>query len=56
VVDAPTLPLAFEIEGKIGLLASLTDLWFYAHQGVNVRAFILTTVFGGFIGLFLGTC
>lgn len=51
VVDAPTVPLAFEIEGKVGLLAGLTDswtdLWFYGHQGVNLRAFILTTVFGG---------
>ena len=51
VVDAPTVPLAFEIEGKIGLLTSLTDawadLWYHGHQGVNLRAFILTTVFGG---------
>lgn len=51
VVDAPTVPLAFEIEGKIGLLASLTDswtdLWYYGHQGVNLRAFILTVLFGG---------
>ena len=51
VVDAPTVPLAFEIEGKIGLLSSLTDrwtdLWYYGHQGVNLRAFILTALFGG---------
>jgi hypothetical protein len=58
VADAPTLPLAFEIEGKIGLLAGLTDswtdLWFYGHQGVNLRAFILTTVFGGLHWFILG--
>ena len=51
VVDAPTVPLAFEIEGRIGLLSDLTemwaDLWYYGHQGVNLRAFILTAVFGG---------
>lgn len=51
VVDAPTVPLAFEIEGKIGLLSGLadrwTDLWYYGHQGINLRAFILTTIFGG---------
>jgi hypothetical protein len=51
VVDAPTVPLAFEIEGKIGLLSSLadmwTDLWYHGHHGVNLRAFILTTAFGG---------
>jgi hypothetical protein len=51
VVDAPTVPLAFEIEGKIGLLSGLTDwwtsVWYYGHQGVNLRAFILTTLFGG---------
>ncbi|MBH0198907.1 MAG: hypothetical protein HP497_05710 [Nitrospira sp.] len=51
VVDAPTVPLAFEIEGKIGLLSGLTDrwtsLWYHGHQGVNLRAFILTAVFGG---------
>ncbi|MDH4096757.1 MAG: hypothetical protein OEW25_05235 [Nitrospira sp.] len=51
VVDAPTVPLAFEIEAKLGLLSGLTDtwtgLWYHAHQGVNVRAFLLTTVFGG---------
>ncbi len=51
VVDAPTVPLAFEIEGKIGLLSGLTDrwtdLWYYGHQGVNLRAFILTALFGG---------
>ncbi len=51
VVDAPTVPLAFEIEGHIGLLSDLTDrwtdLWYYGHQGVNLRAFILTAVFGG---------
>jgi len=51
VVDAPTVPLAFEIEGKIGLLTGLTDawadLWYHGHQGVNLRAFLLTTVFGG---------
>jgi hypothetical protein len=50
-VDAPTVPLAFEMEGRIGLLAGLTDswtdLWYHRHQGVNLRAFILTTVFGG---------
>lgn len=51
VVDAPTVPLAFEIEGKIGLLSGLADswadLWYYGHQGANLRAFILTAVFGG---------
>jgi hypothetical protein len=51
VVDAPTVPLAFEIEGEIGLLADLTDwwtdVWFHGHHGVNLRAFILTTLFGG---------
>ena len=51
VVDAPTVPLAFEIEGHIGLLSDLTDrwtdLWYYGHQGVNLRAFILTAIFGG---------
>jgi cbb3-type cytochrome oxidase subunit 1 len=51
VVDAPTVPLAFEIEGKIGLLSGLTDawadLWYHGHQGVNLRAFLLTAVFGG---------
>jgi hypothetical protein len=51
VVDAPTVPWAFEIEGTIGLLAALTDswtdLWYYGHQGVNLRAFILTALFGG---------
>lgn len=51
VVDAPTVPWVFEIEGKLGLLTSLTDswtdLWYYGHQGVNLRAFILTALFGG---------
>jgi len=51
IVDAPTVPLAFDIEGKIGLLSGLTDwwtsVWYYGHQGVNLRAFILTTLFGG---------
>ncbi len=51
VVDAPTVPLAFEVEGKIGLLSGLTDrwtdLWYHRHQGVNLKAFILTAVFGG---------
>jgi hypothetical protein len=51
ILDAPTVPLAFEMEGKIGLLTSLTDswtdLWYYGHQGVNLRAFILTALFGG---------
>ena len=51
VVDAPTVPLAFEIEGKIGFLAGLTDswtdVWYYGHQEVNLRAFILTALFGG---------
>jgi hypothetical protein len=50
-VDAPTVPLAFEIEDKIGLLTGLTeawtDLWYHGHQGINVRAFILTAIFGG---------
>ncbi|MDH4083261.1 MAG: hypothetical protein OEV99_06355 [Nitrospira sp.] len=59
VVDAPTVPLAFELEGKIGLLADLTDswtdLWFYGHQGVNLRAFILTAVFGGLHWFILGS-
>jgi hypothetical protein len=27
VVDAPTVPLAFEIEAKLGLLTGLTDAW-----------------------------
>lgn len=51
VVDAPTVPLAFEIEGKIGLLTGLTDawtdLWYHGLQGVNLRAFLLTAIFGG---------
>ena len=51
VVDAPTVPLVFELEGQLGLLTGLTDswtdIWFYGHQGVNLRAFILTVVFGG---------
>jgi cbb3-type cytochrome oxidase subunit 1 len=51
VVDAPTVPLAFEIEGKIGLLTGLTDawtdLWYHGHQCVNLRAFLLTAIFGG---------
>jgi cbb3-type cytochrome oxidase subunit 1 len=51
VVDTPTVPLVFELEGKIGLLAGLTDawadLWYHGHQGVNLRAFLLTTIFGG---------
>ena len=51
VVDAPTVPLAFEIEGKIGLLSDLADtwtsMWYHGHQGVNLRAFILTALFGG---------
>ena len=51
ILDAPTVPLAFEIEGTIGLLTGLTDswtdLWYYGHQGVNLRAFILTALFGG---------
>ncbi len=58
VVDAPTVPLAFEIEGKIGLLASLTDswtdLWYYGHQGVNLRAFVLTALFGGLHWFIIG--
>ncbi|MCP9439992.1 MAG: hypothetical protein NHB36_08915 [Nitrospira sp.] len=51
VVDAPTVPWAFEIEGRIGVLSHLADmwtgLWYYGHQGVNLRAFILTATFGG---------
>lgn len=51
VIDAPTVPWAFEIEGKVGLLSGLTEswtgLWHHGHQGVNLRAFILTTLFGG---------
>jgi hypothetical protein len=51
VVDAPTVPLAFELEGNIGLLTGLTDawtdLWYHGNQGVNLRAFILTAIFGG---------
>ena len=51
VVDAPTVPLAFELEGKIGLLTGLTDawtdLWYHGHQDVNLRAFLLTAIFGG---------
>ncbi len=58
VVDAPTVPLAFEIEGKIGLLSGLTDLWtglwYQGHQGVNLRAFILTTIFGGLHWFLIG--
>lgn len=58
VVDAPTVPLAFEIEGKIGLLTSLTDswtdLWYYGHQGVNLRAFVLTALFGGLHWFLIG--
>lgn len=58
VVDAPTVPLAFEIEGKIGLFASLTDswtdLWYYGHQGVNLRAFVLTALFGGLHWFIIG--
>jgi hypothetical protein len=57
-LDAPTVPLAFEIEGKIGLLAALTDswtdLWYYGHQGVNLRAFILTALFGGLHWFMIG--
>jgi hypothetical protein len=48
VVDAPSVPLAFEIEGKIsGLTDAWADLWYHGHQGVNLRAFLLTAVFGG---------
>lgn len=51
VVDAPTLPWVFEVEGKIGLLSGLADrwadLWYYGHHGLNLKAFILTTIFGG---------
>lgn len=51
VTDAPTVPWAFEIEGKVGLLSGLTEswtgLWYHAHQGVNLRAFMLTVLFGG---------
>ncbi|MEK9141000.1 MAG: hypothetical protein AAB308_08090 [Nitrospirota bacterium] len=58
VVDAPTVPLAFELEGTIGLLASLTDswtdLWYYGHQGVNLRAFVLTALFGGLHWFIIG--
>ncbi|MBI3355703.1 MAG: hypothetical protein HY038_02815 [Nitrospirae bacterium] len=58
VVDAPTVPLAFEIEGKTGLLSGLTDmwtgLWYHGHQGVNLRAFILTTIFGGLHWFIIG--
>jgi hypothetical protein len=58
VLDAPTVPVAFEIEGTIGVLASLTDswtdLWYYGHQGVNLRAFILTAVFGGLHWFIIG--
>jgi hypothetical protein len=58
VLDAPTVPLAFEIEGQIGLLADLTDswadLWYYGHQGVNLRAFILTVLFGGLHWFIIG--
>ena len=57
-LDAPTVPLAFEVEGKIGLLTGLTDswtdLWYYGHQGVNLRAFILTVLFGGLHWLIIG--
>ncbi len=57
-LDAPTVPLAFEVEGKIGLLTGLTDswtdLWYYGHQGVNLRAFILTALFGGLHWLIIG--
>ena len=51
VIDAPTLPWAFDLEGELGLLSGLSerwaDLWYYGHQGANLRAFILTTLFGG---------
>ena len=51
VVDAPTLPLVFDVEGQVGLLSDLadrwTDVWYHGHQGINLRAFILTTIFGG---------
>lgn len=51
IVDAPTLPWAFELEGTIGLLSPLadawTDVWYYGHHGINLRAFILTATFGG---------
>lgn len=57
-LDAPTVPLAFEIEGRIGLLTGLTDswtdLWYYGHQGVNLRAFILTALFGGLHWFLIG--
>ncbi len=58
VLDAPTVPVAFEIEGTIGVLAGLTDswtdLWYYGHQGVNLRAFILTALFGGLHWFMIG--
>jgi len=58
VIDAPTVPLAFEIEGKIGLLSGITDwwtdFWYQGHQGVNLRAFILTTIFGGLHWFIIG--
>ncbi len=50
-LDAPTVPWAFDLEGTIGLLSGLSDLWadlwYYGHHGANLRAFILTTFFGG---------
>jgi len=58
VLDAPTVPLVFEIEGQIGLFARLTDswtnLWYYGHQGVNLRAFVLTALFGGLHWFIIG--
>lgn len=58
VVDAPSVPLASEMEGKIGLLTGLTDswtdLWYYGHQGVNLRVFILTVLFGGLHWFLIG--
>lgn len=51
ITDAPTVPWVFELEGKFGLLSDLTEswtgLWYFGHHGVNLRAFILTGLFGG---------
>jgi hypothetical protein len=60
VVDAPTVPLAFEMEGEFGLLSDMADkwtaVWYYGHQGVNLRAFVLTALFGGLHWFAIGNC
>lgn len=53
--DAPTVLLAFAMDGRFGFLSSITD-WWYArgHQGVNLRSFILISLFGGLHWFVLG--